>query len=189
MSHLRTIFVFGWPYLRKYWARLFLGIFLGVIFGFSTSAILGAANTILQRIDPQTNITRKEPSSVSKLIPASLIELKNKSLRAIDPWLPKAGRPIDGNQIAGVLLLLPFLFALRGFVGYFSSYFMGWVSERVINDLRVDVLIKLNSLSLDFFNRSTMGDLLTRINSDTASLQRTLNLGFSDLIKEPITIL
>jgi len=78
--------------------------------------------------------------------------------------------------------------AIRGFVGYLSSYCMAWVSERVVNDLRVDVLKKLTGLSLDFFNRSTLGDLLTRVNGDTLSLQRCLSLGFSDLIKEPITI-
>ncbi|MBI3191139.1 MAG: ABC transporter ATP-binding protein, partial [Pedosphaera parvula] len=93
------------------------------------------------------------------------------------------------QQVAGVLILLPLLMALRGFLGYFSSYFMGWVSERAINDMRLDVLIKLNSLSLDFFNRSTMGDLMTRVNGDTAALHRAMNFGFSDLIKEPITMI
>jgi len=86
------------------------------------------------------------------------------------------------------VLFFPLLVAIRGFVGYLSSYCMAWVSERVVNDLRVDVLKKLTGLSLDFFNRSTLGDLLTRVNGDTLSLQRCLSLGFSDLIKEPITI-
>lgn len=100
-----------------------------------------------------------------------------------------AGKPLNWKRILGVLLVLPALLAFRGFIGYFSSYCLGWVSERVINDLRLDVLTKLNTLSLDFFNRSTMGDLITRVNVDTAALHRALNLGFSDLVKEPITIL
>jgi subfamily B ATP-binding cassette protein MsbA len=63
------------------------------------------------------------------------------------------------------------------------------VSERVVNDLRGDVLEKLSSLSLDFFNRSATGDLLTRVNGDTGMLQRCLSLGLGDLIKEPVTVL
>ncbi|NDB76727.1 MAG: ABC transporter ATP-binding protein [Verrucomicrobia bacterium] len=55
-------------------------------------------------------------------------------------------------------------------------------------DLRAAALHKLNQLSLDFFNRSTMGDLTTRINGDTAALYRCLALGFGDLIREPVTI-
>jgi subfamily B ATP-binding cassette protein MsbA len=106
-----------------------------------------------------------------------------------DPWLPQRGRPVDWRQMVGGLLLFPLLVAFRGYVGYLSSYCLAWASERVVNDLRVDVLEKLSRLSLDFFNRSTMGDLLTRLNSDAAALQRCLSLGLSDLVKEPVTII
>ena len=109
--------------------------------------------------------------------------------QAIDPWLPRHLRALGWKQILGGLLLLPFLVGLRGIVGYLSTYCLAWVSERAVNDLRVDVLAKLNSLSLDFFHRSKTGDLLTQINGDTAALQRALSLGFSDLIKEPITMI
>lgn len=106
-----------------------------------------------------------------------------------DPWLPQRGRPVGWRQMVGGLLLFPLLVAFRGYVGYLSSYCLAWASERVVNDLRVDVLEKLSRLSLDFFNRSTMGDLLTRLNSDAAALQRCLSLGLSDLVKEPVTII
>jgi subfamily B ATP-binding cassette protein MsbA len=108
--------------------------------------------------------------------------------RAIDPWLPTAARALDGRQVIGVLVLFPFLFAFRGYIGYLSSYCMGWVSERVVNDLRQDVFNKLSTLSLDFYNRSTMGDLITHVHGDTQALQKSLNLGVSDLVKEPVTI-
>lgn len=108
---------------------------------------------------------------------------------ALDPWLPRAGRPIDWRQILGGFLLLPVLVATRSFLGYLSSYCMNWVSERMMNDLRYEVLEKLYQLSLDFFNRSTIGDLLTRINNDTSVLHKTMTNGLSDIVKEPFTIL
>ncbi|HEY1170947.1 MAG TPA: ABC transporter ATP-binding protein [Verrucomicrobiae bacterium] len=108
--------------------------------------------------------------------------------KALDPWLPLAGRPIDWRQVLGGFLLLPVLVAIRSFLGYFSSYCMNWVSERMMNDLRYDVLAKLYQLSLDFFNRSTTGDLLTRINNDTSVLHKTMTNGLSDIVKEPFTI-
>ena len=49
--------------------------------------------------------------------------------------------------------------------------------------------VKLQSLSLDYFNRSTMGDLLQRINGDTAALNRCLGVGFLDSIKEPFSMI
>ena len=193
MKYLLTILRFGWPYLRRYRERLVLGVLLGILFGMSNAGILGASKTILERLDPPGT----SPAATLRQVPLPpLLESMQTSWRQfneslgqmLDPWLPKANRPLDGRQIAGVLLLLPLLMATRGFLGYLSSYCLGWVSERVVNDLRLDVLLKLNSLSLDFFNRSTIGDLLTRVNGDTTALLRTLNFGFSDLIKEPFTI-
>jgi subfamily B ATP-binding cassette protein MsbA len=99
-----------------------------------------------------------------------------------------AGQPLTGTQALGILVLFPLMFACRGYIGYLSSYCMGWVSERVVNDLRQDVFRKLSTLSLDFYNRATMGDLITHVHGDTQSLQKTLNLGVSDMVKEPVTV-
>jgi len=105
-----------------------------------------------------------------------------------DAWLPLSGRPLDWKQIVGGIMLLPLLSALRGGVGYLSSYCMAWTSRRVMIDLKQDVFNKLSSLSLDFHNRSTTGDLLLRVNGDTGVLYGCLSLGMSDLIKEPLTV-
>jgi len=107
----------------------------------------------------------------------------------VDPWLPRVGREIDARQVVGGLLFLPLLVGLRGFSRYLSAWAMAWLSENVVNDLRCDVLRKLQTLSMDYFNRSTMGDLLARVNSDTAALNQCLSVGFSDSVKEPFTMI
>lgn len=106
----------------------------------------------------------------------------------LDPWMPLMGRDWDWRQLVGGFLFLPGLVALRSFLGYLSSYCMSWVSERIMNDLRYDVLAQLYRLSLDFFNRSTMGDLLTRITNDASALHKAMTNGLSDIVKEPFTI-
>jgi subfamily B ATP-binding cassette protein MsbA len=55
--------------------------------------------------------------------------------------------------------------------------------------MQLRVLEKLHSLSLDYFNKSTLGDLTTHISGDTRRIFDAMNNGFSDLIKEPITLL
>ena len=160
MQYLLHTFRFGWPYLRKYWRRAAVGVLLGFVFSLTNASFIWASRTVVERMDA-----------------------------VADPWLPRMGVEPDWRQIVGGLLILPLLVAARGFTGYASSYCLAWVSERAVNDLRVDVMTKLTSLSLDYFNKSTMGDMITRVNNDTATLYRTLSLGFSDLVKEPITVL
>ncbi len=202
MAYLKNILRFGWPYLRRYLGRFVAGVLLGVLFGISNGALLWATNTLIKRMTPASDQTTllgaasPTPSSAPAAPgtwKAEFRHWKNTAQEAtqdlVGPWLPALGKRLDWRQVLGGLLLFPFLGTIRGFIGYLSSYCLAWVSERVVNDLRVDVLSKISGLSIDFFNRSTMGDLLTRVNGDTASLQRCLSLGLSDLVKEPITVL
>lgn len=197
MAHLRNIFRFGGPYLSRYWPRFALGVLLGIFFGLSNASFIWATKTMIGRMAPENPspaaipAPSKVPDPPISLSIGTRVQdwLKQLEDERLDSWLPKAGRKPDGRQILGGLLLFPLLIALRGYIGFFSSYCLAWVSERVVSDLRIDVLRKLTGLSLDFFNKSTMGDLLTRLNSDAASLQRCLSLGLSDLVKEPVTIL
>lgn len=199
MQYLASILKFGWPYLRRYWVRFAAGILLGVAFGISNLGFVWAGKTIVSRMDAQQmgallgQSARKDSKpivagSFSQRLEKLKVDLERSADQLVDPWLPRTGRAVDWRQTLGGVLLLPLLVAARGYIGFLSSYCMGWVSERVVNDLRADVLLKLNSLSLDYFNRAKMGDLLARVNSDTSMLHRSLDTGLSMLIKEPVTI-
>jgi ABC-type multidrug transport system fused ATPase/permease subunit len=193
LKNLLTVFRFGRPYLARYWKRLVLGVLFGILFGISNAAILGVSKTLLERVFPAKTASptelKLEESKRFQAIRDFGNQLKNNAMEAAEPFLPSAKKPLNATQMAGILVLFPLLFAFRGYIGYLSSYCLGWVSERVISDLRQDVFRKLSTLSLSFFNRSTMGDLIAHINGDTIALQKTLNLGVSDLIKEPITVI
>ena len=190
MHNLLFIMKFGWPYMQKYWQRLALGIVLGILFGLSNAAFVWATKTLFERLAPATITTVANPIPASEeRIMTAVNTVKTNIQQALDSWLPLMGRSLDWRQIIGGLMLLSVPVFFRGAVGYMSTYCMSWVSERMINDLRISVLAKLNSLSLDFFNRSTMGNLLTHINGDTATLHRCMIFGFADMIKEPVTLI
>ncbi|HEV3409473.1 MAG TPA: ABC transporter transmembrane domain-containing protein, partial [Chthoniobacterales bacterium] len=181
MRYIIDIFRFGAPYLRRYWIALAAGLLFATIFGLSNGTLVWGTKTILERLNPPEQHATAGAAGVSRL---EVI-----THQFVDPWLPRVGRDIDARQVIGGLLFLPALVALRGFSRLVSAVFMSYTSERVVNDLRCDVLTKLQSLSLDFFNRATMGDLLQRINGDTAALNRCLSIGFMDAVKEPFTMI
>jgi subfamily B ATP-binding cassette protein MsbA len=187
MHHLGKIFRFGWPYLRRYWLIFAAAIAFAIVYGLSNGALVWGTKTILERLTPHQQIAESEQRPAPLLARSNPLE--RITHRAVDAWLPQAGRPLDARQVIGGLLVLPLLVGLRGVARYLSAYCMSWVSEHVVADLRGDMLEKLSSLSLDYFNRSTSGDLLTRINGDTAALNRCLSIGFTSAIKEPFTML
>lgn len=211
MGRIKLVFRFGWPYLRRYWVRLVLGVAIGMLFGFTNASFVWATKTIMERLVPpeaaRTSATnsveiavadQSAPESAPAAAETALAKpedkikraskLKSRIDRAVDPWLPKMGRGLTWKQVVGGILFMPLLLLLRATTSYFSSYCIGWASEQMINTMRLDVLAKLSSLSLDFFTHSTTGDLLTRINGDTAALLRCLRLGAADLVKEGVTL-
>ncbi|HOX57780.1 MAG TPA: ABC transporter ATP-binding protein [Candidatus Paceibacterota bacterium] len=190
MNNILKVLRFGLPYLRRYWVRLAGGVLFGILFGMSNASFVWGTKTLIGRMAPQTEtqveLKQKQPRQ-ERFFDDVKAQLEEKTHRWVDAWLPYAGRPVDWRQVLGGLLIFPALVAIRGIMGYLSSYCMAWVGEKVVNDLRTDVLTKLNGLSLDYFNRATMGDMITHVNGDTATLQRCLRVGCADLIQQPMT--
>ena len=195
MSSVLDVLRFGWPYLRRYWTRLVLSIVLCALFAATNASFIWALRTVIGRFDNKPAVVEpapvKKPSTFPVTLPfADTVKKAGGQIgEAIEPWLPRMGTPLTWRQILGGLLFMPLLVSVRSLTDFFGNYFSGWVSERVVRDLRLDIMAKLNVLSLDFFHRSTTGDLLTRVNGDTASLMRALRQGGTDLVQAPMTLL
>src|SRR5947209_3177815 len=71
------------------------------------------------------------------------------------------------NSIITVCLLIPAVMAARSFCSFFNAYYMNWVSNRVITDVRDQLFRKMVWHSMDFFNRMRSGFLMSRITNDT----------------------
>ena len=195
MSSIASVLGFSWAYIRRYWVRLVASLLLGVVFALANASFRWAARTLAGRWElnepTEAGAAQKKDSAIperlsrwKQKVETVAEELQNK----IDPWLPRVRQPLDWRQIVGILLFLPTLVGVRALADYLNNYCIGWVSERVIRDMRLDLMTKFSSLSLEFFNRFKTGDLLTRINLDTQNLLRCMRVGGADVIKESLTV-
>jgi len=183
MNQLRRVLSFGLPFLWPYRSRFMAAVLLALFFGVSNGAFVLATKTLFERLSPP-------PLAPGQVDPQALASrFSGEFAQKMEVILPRAGQPITPLQIAGAVLFLPLLMLLRSGTSYLSAYCMSWVSTRVVRDMQLRVLEKLHSLSLDYFNKSTLGDLTTHISGDTRRIFDAMNNGFSDLIKEPITLL
>jgi len=86
-------------------------------------------------------------------------------------------------------LWIPLVFLVRAVASYANSYLIQYVGQRVLEDIRLDLFVKLQGLPLSFFKKNKSGDLLARLMSDTAVLKQIVANVSSDLIKQPATLL
>ena len=85
-------------------------------------------------------------------------------------------------------LWIPFVFLIRAVSGYANSYLIQFCGLRVLEAIRTDLFIKLQSLPLSFFRKNRSGDLVARVMNDTEILRQVVAQASSDLIKQPATL-
>lgn len=84
-------------------------------------------------------------------------------------------------------LALPFIFIVRGIAMLINGYLINLVGMRVLEYIRMDVFMKLQSLPLAFHERHQRGDLISRMLTDTQNVQMGITQVANDLIKQPMT--
>jgi subfamily B ATP-binding cassette protein MsbA len=92
------------------------------------------------------------------------------------------------SQIMLICLAIPVLMMARSIFGYLNAYYMQWVSNKVVSDIRSQLFSKIVRHSMDFFNKMQAGFLISRITNDTRGMQAALTSVSSDLFKQPVTI-
>jgi len=66
---------------------------------------------------------------------------------------------------------------------------MAYVEFGAMRDLRDKAYIHLNKLSLSYFKKERVGNLISKFTNDVNIVQASISATFSNLIKEPLTIL
>ncbi|HZR78884.1 MAG TPA: ABC transporter ATP-binding protein [Chthoniobacterales bacterium] len=93
------------------------------------------------------------------------------------------------DSIVWICLAIPLIMTARSLCSYGSAYYMAWVSNKVVNDIRNQLFTKVMSHSMDFFNRMKSGYLMSRIQNDARNMQQALASVSSDVFKQPTTII
>ena len=88
-----------------------------------------------------------------------------------------------------MILIIVITFLLKNLFNYLSLFFITYLRNGVIRDLRNDLYDKMTELSVSYYSEKRKGDVLSRISSDVIELQVSF-LGILELIvKEPLMII
>lgn len=80
------------------------------------------------------------------------------------------------------------LFFLKGLFGFFQSYFMSDIGQRVVRDIKSKLYAKLQSLSLDYFTQKRGGELISRITNDVKLVENAVSYGSTDLVYQTLQV-
>jgi len=72
---------------------------------------------------------------------------------------------------------------------YFRFYFISWVGERVVADIRAAVFNQVLKLSPGFFEVTRTGEVLSRLTTDTTLLQSVIGSSLSIALRSTLTLI
>lgn len=105
-------------------------------------------------------------------------------------WLTSRLGEISRNELLiYACLWIPAIFFIRAAGAFTNAYFIQYAGTKVVEIMRMDLFVKLQTLPLSYFKRNKSGDLLARVINDTQMLQQVVAQTSSDLIKQPATLL
>ncbi|MDO7170658.1 ABC transporter ATP-binding protein [Mariniflexile sp. AS56] len=88
-----------------------------------------------------------------------------------------------------VVSLIIALFLLKNIFGYLANYFMVFLRNGVVRDLRNKVYKKTVELPLSFLSEQKKGDIMSRVTGDISTLQYSMLPVLELIAREPLTIL
>ena len=97
--------------------------------------------------------------------------------------------PHDFSAFPRVAVAYTGLTVLVGVVSFADRYLSVWVAERFLADLRRVVYRHLHTLSLDFFERRPLGDILSRLTGDVAKIEGLVLSGVTRALSYALRIL
>src|SRR5436190_445767 len=96
--------------------------------------------------------------------------------------------PRDFGPFVWIALGYVGLTLLGGLVSFADDYLSTWIGERFLLRLRTDFFRHIQNLSLDFFDRSRLGDVLSRLTNDIAAIENFVLSGVADALSYALRI-
>ena len=89
--------------------------------------------------------------------------------------------PMDFERMQGLILTLILIYSISALLSYLQNFFMASVSQTISKRMRRHVADKINKVPINYFNRVSYGDILSRVTNDVDGISQALNQGIASL--------
>ena len=96
---------------------------------------------------------------------------------------------IDFDYIGRILLTILILYIISAIFAYIMAWMMADVSTDISYRFREEIAAKMNRLPLSYYDKTTQGEVLSRITNDVDTVNQTLSQSLTQIITSVITVI
>lgn len=179
MTYFRKILQFAIPYKKFAILNIICNVFYAI---FSTLSFI-ALIPVIQVLFDKTKRVSKEP------VWDGLSGIKD---YAADYFNYEVTQRVNEDEVAALVFIcgiVVLLFFLKNLFGYLSSFFLTFLRNGVLRDVRDAMYKKILQLPVSYFSEKRKGDTISRITADVNEVQTSFLSILELIVREPLTIL
>ncbi|MCX7798342.1 MAG: ABC transporter ATP-binding protein/permease [Melioribacter sp.] len=177
-------------YIKPFWKYLVASIIFTIF-----SALLDGASIYLSIPLLDTLFQQKGLSSGNSF--GNISQLQHKTDNWLSEFLNELTAGVKAFIFTGstteILLKICFLIVIaflgKNLFGYLQAYFLAYVEQGMIRNLRNDAYQHLHKLPMSYFKNEKTGNLISRIMNDVNAVNSSVSAIFLNLIREPLKII
>ena len=178
ISHLR-------PYIKEMTLVFFFSMIF-IVFSTLSMWLIAPVVTAFFNENPVERVETVQESSLEGTTQPSALNLNEWLKSKIYELIPQGDRLITLKWLC-FFIFATFLF--KNLFKYFENYWITYVEQRVVKDLREDVYESIINQDLGFFYKHKTGGLISNLTNDINSLNVALNRSVTKAIRDPLMIL
>ncbi|MBK7631543.1 MAG: ABC transporter ATP-binding protein [Ignavibacteriales bacterium] len=178
-------------YTKPYWRHILLTFVFTILFailnGLSVYLTIPLLDTLFQEsASKQTTEQVRNIEKASSILPDWIIDIKDGAVKSFNDFVLVGDKP---EVLIRICFLILIAFIMKNLFGYLQGYFMAFVEYASMKDLRDETYKHLHKLPIGYFKSERVGNIISRFTNDVNIIQASISATFSNLIKEPLTIL
>jgi len=175
-------------YLKPYIKEMVLVFILSLAFIVSSTLsmwLIAPVVTTFFSDEPVQQVENVEESSSEDLTPEGTLNLNEWLKTKVYEFIPR------DDRFATLKWLCFFIFAtflLKNLFKFLENFWITYVEQRVVKDLREEVYDKIIRQDLGFFHKHKTGGLISNLTNDINQLNVALNRSVTKAIRDPLMI-
>jgi len=178
MNYFKRIFRYAKPF-KKY---IFLNIFFNALYALFSALSFLSLMPMLEVLFGENNKTYSKPEF------NDIYSLGNN----LEGWLNYQVSSYAGQDpqkaLIFVISAIIILFFFKNFFNYLAMFFITFLRNGILTNLREDVYKKIIGMPISYFTDKKKGDVISRITADVLEIQHSFLSILELIVREPLTI-
>ena len=179
MNYFRQVLRFALPYKKYGFFSIICNIFYAL---FSTLSFLALIPVIEILFDKSKRVAQAPVWN-------GLGGLKDYAMGTFYYNVSQRVQEDEVSALVFICVIVVVLFLLKNLFGYMANFFLTFLRNGVMKDLRDAIYEKLLTLPISYFSEKRKGDTISRITADVNEVERSFLSVLELFVREPLTII